>query len=47
MARMFRSSRPDNWILPQSRDAKYRHLSHGPIVPLEQPNLLERLFGMR
>lgn len=48
MARMFRSSRSDNWTLPHShRDATYRHMSHGPIIPLERPTLLERLLGWR
>jgi len=48
MARMFRSSRVVHPLVPQSnRDAVYRHLSHGPIIPLERPTLLERLFGWR
>ncbi len=25
----------------------YRHISHGPILPMEQPSLLERLFSRR
>ena len=25
----------------------YRHISHGPILPMEQPGLLERLFSRR
>lgn len=48
MARMFRSSRPDNWTLPRSqRDPAYRHMSHGPIQPMDKPSFIERLFGMR
>jgi hypothetical protein len=46
MARTFRSSRPDGWTLPfWHRDPTYRHMSHGPIVPLEKPTFLERLLG--
>lgn len=48
MSRTFRSSRPDGWTLPFShRDATYRHMAHGPIIPLEKPTFLERLFGHR
>jgi len=48
MAGTFRSSRPDGWTIPFShRDPTYRHMSHGPIVPLEKPTLFERLLGRR
>ena len=42
----FRSSRPDRWTLPRPHsDASLRRLVHGPIQPMEQPTLLQRLFG--
>ena len=48
MARMFRDNRPAYWTLFQSnRDSAHPHMSHGPIIPLEQPTLLERLLGRR
>ena len=48
MARMFRNNRPIGGTLFQgSRDSAHPHLSHGPIIPLEQPTLLERLLGRR
>ena len=48
MARMFRSSRPAIWTpFQSSRDEAHPHMSHGPIIPLEQPTLLERLLGRR
>ncbi len=25
----------------------YRHISHGPILPMQQPGLFERLFSRR
>ena len=44
----FRSSRPDHWVHPQPyRDASMRYQIHGPIRPMEEPSLLERLFRMR
>ena len=46
MAKIFRSSRPDGWIQPRPyRDATYRYMSHGPILPMEEPGFLARLFG--
>ncbi len=48
MARMFRNNRPAGSTLFQSsRDSGHPHMSHGPIIPLEQPTLLERLLGRR
>ena len=44
----FRSSRPDGWVMPRPfRDASLRHQMHGPIQPMEEPSLIERLFGLR
>ena len=41
----FRSSRPDRWISPRPySDASLRRHIHGPIQPMEQPTLLQRLF---
>lgn len=48
MARTSRSIRPYGWtMLFSRRDPTYRHMSHGPIVPLEKPTFLERLLGRR
>lgn len=48
MAQIFRSSRPDNWTLPRSQsDPTLRHMSHGPILPMEEPGFLARLFRRR
>jgi hypothetical protein len=44
----FRSSRPDNWVMPRPfHDASLRYQMHGPIQPMEEPSLLERLFSSR
>ncbi len=40
------SSRPHESILPRPhRDAHQRYLSYGPILPMDRPGLLRRLFG--
>jgi len=42
----FRSSRPDGWTSPRPhRDPSQRFLAHGPILPMEEPGFLARLFG--
>ncbi len=42
----FRSSRPDVWTMPRPhRDASQRYHAHGPILPMEEPGFLARLFG--
>lgn len=42
----FRSSRPDRWVSPRPyRDASLRQRANGPIQPLKQPGLLNRLLG--
>ncbi|MEE4537045.1 MAG: hypothetical protein V2J51_00945 [Erythrobacter sp.] len=42
----FHTSRPDSWTAPRPfSDATMRRRKHGPILPLEQPSLLERLLG--
>ena len=44
----FRSSRPDNWVQPRAhRDASLRYMKHGPLLPMEEPGLLARMFGAR
>ncbi len=44
----FRSSRPDRWVEPRPYcDATLRRHIHGPIVPMEHPGLIARLFGAR
>lgn len=44
----FRSSRPDGWTQPRPfRDASLRHQMFGPIRPMEEPGLFQRLFGRR
>lgn len=44
----FRSSRPDGWTVPRPyRDASLRFRAHGPIQPMNQPSLLDRLLGKR
>jgi hypothetical protein len=44
----YRSSRPDKWTQPRAyRDPSIRYMMHGPIQPMEQPTLLQRLFGWR
>jgi hypothetical protein len=41
----FRSSRPDRWTSPRPySDASLRRHAHGPIQPMVQPTLLQRLF---
>ena len=44
----YRSSRPDAWIQPRAhRDPSQRFMTHGPILPMEQPGFWQRLFGKR
>jgi hypothetical protein len=46
MSKLFSSSRPDSWIQPRPhRDPTYRYMSHGKILPMEEPGFLARLFG--
>ena len=48
MARLYSSSRPDAWSSPRPfTDATYRTMSHGKILPMEEPGFFERLFGRR
>lgn len=43
----FRTSRPDGWTMPRPySDPSLRRLMHGKIQPMEQPSLLQRLFGL-
>lgn len=42
----FRSSSPDRWTLPRPHtDPSLRYRKHGPIQPMYQPSLWERLLG--
>lgn len=44
----FRSSRPDHWVSPRPySDASLRYRKHGPVLPMDEPGLLSRLFGWR
>jgi len=44
----YRSSRPDGWIQPRAySDASMRYMTHGPVLPMEQPGFFQRLFGRR
>lgn len=46
-SQIFRSSRPDGWILPKPyTDASLRYHKHGPIQPMDKPTLWERLVGL-
>ena len=48
MARLFRSSRPDSWTSPRPQSSVgLRSMSHGKILPMEEPGFLEKLFGRR
>ena len=48
VSKLFRSSRPDGWIVPRSySDPSFRAMTHGKILPMEEPGFLERLFGRR
>lgn len=39
------TSQPDKWTKPRPfRDASIRFHKHGPIQPMSEPSLLERLF---
>ena len=43
----FRSSRADSWTSPRAhRDASQRFMAYGPIRPMEEPGLLERLIRL-
>lgn len=44
----FHSSRPDRWTQPKPySDSSLRMRTHGPILPMEEPGFLARLFGRR
>ncbi len=44
----YRSSRPDSWTMPRPyQDASQRRITHGPILPMEQPSFFSRLFRQR
>ena len=46
MPRIFRSGRADSWTSPRApMDASIRSMSHGKILPMEEPSFLEKLFG--
>ncbi len=48
MAHIFRSSRPDKWSAPRPQsDPVFRHMSHGKILPMEEPGFFARLFRRR
>lgn len=42
----FRNSRPNAWVLPRpTQDPHLRRLYYGPIQPMDEPSLLQRLLG--
>ena len=42
----FHSSRPDRWVKPKPySDASLRRMTHGKILPMEEPGFFARLFG--
>lgn len=44
----YTSSRPHHWISPRPySDPCLRALAYGPVRPLREPTLLERLLGMK
>jgi hypothetical protein len=44
----YRTSRPDAWIMPRPhRDPSQRLITHGKILPMEEPGFWQRLFGAR
>lgn len=44
----YRTSRPDGRTMPRPHsDASLRYMTHGPILPMEEPGFLARLFGRR
>ena len=44
----YRSSQPDAWTKSRpQRDPSQRFMTHGPILPMEQPGFWRRLFGAR
>ncbi|MDE1467566.1 hypothetical protein [Aurantiacibacter sp. D1-12] len=46
--RIYTSSRNDAWSNPRPyTDASLRFAKHGRVLPMEEPSLLERLFGWR
>jgi hypothetical protein len=41
----YRSSQPDRWTMPRPySDPSLRRMAHGPILPMEEPGFLSRLF---
>ncbi len=47
-SRVFTSSRPDSWTSPRAfSDPSLRLAAYGRVQSMEQPGLLERLFGRR
>ncbi|WP_340588753.1 hypothetical protein [Erythrobacter alti] len=46
MSKIFRSGRPDGWNTPKPySDASLRRMTHGKILPMEEPSFLDRLLG--
>ncbi|MEO0461764.1 MAG: hypothetical protein AAF127_01440 [Pseudomonadota bacterium] len=40
------TSKPDQWNCPRPyTDASLRYRKYGPTYPMEEPSLIERLFG--
>lgn len=46
MSSRFTTSRPCTWVEPRPvQDASARYRMHGPILPMDEPGFLSRLFG--
>ena len=45
MRRIIQSGRPDTWTMPRQSTSGHRIMPHGKILPMEEPSLLDRLFG--
>lgn len=45
MAQIFHSSRSDKWTAPRPySDPAMRYMSHGKVLPMEEPGFFARLF---
>lgn len=40
----YTSSPPDKWVQPRWTDQAARHHYHGPVLPMDEPSLFERIW---